>query len=608
MSSLASNVDETGADKLEQADQARESTVESTAATEPTPEVEHRPMSKTDAVAFDRPNKSRSGLFRSRWFWGVVGIGVLVWGIGSVREGGGQLEWNPIQISPSAAPLLPTLEKSIPDVGASSQDNNQTLPTFEAMNSVTGGSSQDRTSTPTASSPMVSDLQFVRPSVGTNNVLSLVQIRWCLREDIRIETFRPLTTTNSQIEQFNAIVDDYNSRCGSFRYRQGTLSRAQREIDQVREQIVANSRPPWQSSIGTKIFDSDQTNSQPTIILSEQQTAADMSSLLDAARQEMQVSLDRSAETQQETNRGADRVTELNAELEASRRLIVELEASNLEAQQALEQARETAADSDVLLRIAQGMLASREDQLYESEQAAIEWQRQVTALNLQLKELQGRLLGLQSILDEANEHNRRKLEGKETQITTLEEQLTTTKANLETALQRVLQLEEAENQRLGRPNRELDKLRIEFLAKAQNYVEGKVSPHIEDNRIVFASENLFAIGQADLSEEGKTQIAGIVKLLLDLLDDSPKEINWLLRVDGHTDDQPITNQEQFSDNWELSQARSLSVVRFLINQLEFPEDRLAAAGFGEHRPINPGASAAARSKNRRIELKLTEP
>ena len=87
-----------------------------------------------------------------------------------------------------------------------------------------------------------------------------------------------------------------------------------------------------------------------------------------------------------------------------------------------------------------------------------------------------------------------------------------------------------------------------------------------------------------------------------------PESIDWVLRVDGHTDDRPIIQGTEYADNWELSQARSLSVVRFLVSELDFPEDRLAAAGFGEHRPVDTGTSEEAKAQNRRIEFKLTEP
>ena len=94
----------------------------------------------------------------------------------------------------------------------------------------------------------ISDLKFSKPPAREGKVLTLPQIRWCLREDVRIETLRLMLATNLQSLQFNKIVEDYNKRCGNFRYKPSTMTQAQREIERVRPQIVANVTPPWQSS------------------------------------------------------------------------------------------------------------------------------------------------------------------------------------------------------------------------------------------------------------------------------------------------------------------------------------------------------------------------
>jgi chemotaxis protein MotB len=86
-----------------------------------------------------------------------------------------------------------------------------------------------------------------------------------------------------------------------------------------------------------------------------------------------------------------------------------------------------------------------------------------------------------------------------------------------------------------------------------------------------------------------------------------PAEIDWIIRVDGHTDNVPLSGGGAFADNWELSQARALSVVRYMQDELGFPPDRMAATGFGEYRPVAQGDTPEARAQNRRIELKLTE-
>ncbi|MEM7719320.1 MAG: OmpA family protein, partial [Pseudomonadota bacterium] len=92
-----------------------------------------------------------------------------------------------------------------------------------------------------------------------------------------------------------------------------------------------------------------------------------------------------------------------------------------------------------------------------------------------------------------------------------------------------------------------------------------------------------------------------------DISDQIPNSIDWIIRVDGHTDNVPLSGTGEYADNWELSQARALSVVRYLTEALGFAPDRLAATGFGEFRPVNSDNTAQARAQNRRIELKLTE-
>ena len=126
-------------------------------------------------------------------------------------------------------------------------------------------------------------------------------------------------------------------------------------------------------------------------------------------------------------------------------------------------------------------------------------------------------------------------------------------------------------------------------------------------DRFVFSSEVLFTPGAADLAPEGQAQIAGVVETLNEISDQIPAGIDWIIRVDGHTDNVPLSGTGAFADNWELSQARALSVVRYMVQELGFPPERLAATGFGEFQPAAPGNDAEARAQNRRIELKLTE-
>jgi chemotaxis protein MotB len=121
----------------------------------------------------------------------------------------------------------------------------------------------------------------------------------------------------------------------------------------------------------------------------------------------------------------------------------------------------------------------------------------------------------------------------------------------------------------------------------------------------VFQSDVVFDSASAELAPAGQGQMAGLARTLKELNAKIPKDVNWVLRVDGHTDKRPIRNV-QFPSNWELSTARAISVVKFLIAE-GIPAERLAATGFGEYQPLDEGNSEEALRKNRRIELKLTE-
>ncbi|HJN24745.1 MAG TPA: OmpA family protein, partial [Rhodospirillales bacterium] len=127
----------------------------------------------------------------------------------------------------------------------------------------------------------------------------------------------------------------------------------------------------------------------------------------------------------------------------------------------------------------------------------------------------------------------------------------------------------------------------------------------IVGDRFVFQSEVLFASASAELGEEGKVQLKQLAATLREITGRIPGDIDWILRIDGHTDSIPISNWK-FPSNWELSAARAISVVKFLIAE-GISADRLAAAGFGEFRPLYPARDEVANRRNRRIEMKMTQ-
>jgi len=146
-----------------------------------------------------------------------------------------------------------------------------------------------------------------------------------------------------------------------------------------------------------------------------------------------------------------------------------------------------------------------------------------------------------------------------------------------------------------------------DFFGSLRGLLEDIDGVSIVGDRFVLSSEVLFASGRAELTAAGRTEISKVANILKDVTEDIPQNIDWVLQVDGHTDDQPILPGSQFQNNWELSQARALSVVLYLMTSEQMPPRRLSANGFGEYQPINPANSRVARAQNRRIELKLTE-
>jgi len=151
----------------------------------------------------------------------------------------------------------------------------------------------------------------------------------------------------------------------------------------------------------------------------------------------------------------------------------------------------------------------------------------------------------------------------------------------------------------------ELSRYRSEFFGRLRQLLGDKPGIRIEGDRFVFQSELLFASGSADLGEAGQDQLTKLAQSLLAVTKQIPADIKWVLRIDGHTDKNPIKS-DRFPSNWELSTARAVTIVKFLAQQ-GIPADRLAATGFGEFQPVDKGNSPSALARNRRIEIRLDQ-
>ena len=261
----------------------------------------------------------------------------------------------------------------------------------------------------------------------------------------------------------------------------------------------------------------------------------------------------------------------------ATERLRLTTELTTLSAQTA-EQARELEQMSKSLNQKTQSLRQAATDlsaEQKQSEQARLEIDRLTAAM----QSLRSELTRLRTLLSEKQEQS------KKDKIAI---------ANLGKEL----------NAALANKVQELQRFRSEFFGRLRTILEGRSDVKVVGDRFVFQSEVLFAPGQASINPEGQAQLGQIADAIMQIIADIPSDIPWILQVEGHTDDIPVSGV--YTDNWDLSTERALSVVRFMVDR-GVPSERLAATGYGEFQPITSGKTDADRQKNRRIELKLTQ-
>ncbi|HAH64826.1 MAG TPA: peptidoglycan -binding protein, partial [Rhizobiales bacterium] len=190
-------------------------------------------------------------------------------------------------------------------------------------------------------------------------------------------------------------------------------------------------------------------------------------------------------------------------------------------------------------------------------------------------------------------------------QLAAIEEALAASEAKDKDSQAKIADLGQRLNVALAKKVQELARYRSDFFGKLKEALGNRPDFEVVGDRFVFASDVLFDSGSAELKPEATPQLDKLADALKQLENQIPSDIAWVMRIDGHTDIHPIATPE-FPSNWELSSARAISVVRYLMQQ-GVPPNRLVAAGFGEFQPIDPATSDEALRKNRRIELKLTE-
>lgn len=197
-------------------------------------------------------------------------------------------------------------------------------------------------------------------------------------------------------------------------------------------------------------------------------------------------------------------------------------------------------------------------------------------------------------------------------QMAALRQQMETLSATLDASEQKARQqniqiasLGKRLNAALASKVQELSRYRSEFFGRLRDVLGNRKGIRIVGDRFVFQSEVLFDQGSAIIGDAGKHQLNALAVTLIDISSKIPKDLDWVMRIDGHTDSDPISTA-LFPSNWELSSARSISVVKQLISQ-GVPPNRLVAAGFGQFRPLDSRGDEIGKRRNRRIELKLTQ-
>ncbi|MDR1609411.1 MAG: peptidoglycan-binding protein [Holosporales bacterium] len=228
-------------------------------------------------------------------------------------------------------------------------------------------------------------------------------------------------------------------------------------------------------------------------------------------------------------------------------------------------------ADLQNTVETLQNMLATEEASRKEKQKEMLSLQEQIENLSSQLKDVMATLAAEKKTAEEQRE-----------------------------ALERI----KRENIKLNEVSR-MSRYRSEFFDKLQEIIQGRDGIKVVGDRFVFQAELFFESASDELSDSGKAQVSELAEIIKEIGGKIPDGIKWLLRVDGHTDSRPIAGGK-FASNWELSSARAIAVVKYLIGRGIDPK-RLVAAGFGEHQPIASGRTDEDHAKNRRIEFKLDE-
>ena len=287
----------------------------------------------------------------------------------------------------------------------------------------------------------------------------------------------------------------------------------------------------------------------------------------------------------------------------SSEKAMAILEEKNLSLLNENNEIREKTIDLSDLLRLREISLQNLRSQLLKSENQKQISLDKIKYLNQETLSLASQLNDLKVLL------NQFEIRDKETnaQVENLGSKLNSALAQVVIEQKKNAALEAERIKKLEDEANELKNYRSEFFGNLRQILGNNKGIEIVGDRFVFPSEILFDLGSDELQEKGLFELSQMAKVIRKIVTEIPKDIDWILRVDGHTDKTKFLDGGKFTDNWELSQARALSVVKYFISEELLPAERFAATGFGEFQPIDKGENEKALARNRRIEIKLTE-
>jgi chemotaxis protein MotB len=391
-------------------------------------------------------------------------------------------------------------------------------------------------------------------------------------EQLSAELQSSLASRESLTGQLAALAEERESLANQLAALTDERDRLAALVDEERSE---------RERLGRLLGSSEQSLAETRAELQQsRQALAERQSEIDDARSRLNAALARLEVEQEKLEEALAAIAAGKAELEDAYTTI-DADKEKIEAQLAELAILKSLRDDLVKkLQESEGALEGERQALVEQRELSEEAQLQVTLLNRQLAALREQL----ARISEALELSEAKSEEQEVQIADLGKRL---------------------NVALASKVQELARYRSEFFGRLREILGNRQDIRIVGDRFVFQSEILFASGSATIADEGRPQLARLADTLKQIAAEIPSDLEWVLRVDGHTDRAPIATYA-FPSNWELSTARAVSVVKFLFEQ-GIPPQRLAATGFGEFQPIDPAKNEDAYRKNRRIEFKFTE-